>query len=99
MVHIWIDKFDRFLFLNYQTWLINPFLDLDIKNEETGMMDKDLVSFQNDIELKPKFKKLYRGFWLQKTFLTCTVEKVLSRAGFQCRHPACLQAKKQTENY
>ena len=29
-------------------------------------MEEDLISLQNDVELKPRFKKSYQDFWLQK---------------------------------
>lgn len=32
-------------------------------------MEEDLTELQNDIEQKPKFKKLYQVFWLQKDSL------------------------------
>ena len=41
--------------------LVNPFID--INSDETGVteLEEELVSIQNYIELKPKFKKLYQG--------------------------------------
>ena len=33
---------------------------------ETGVAEEELISIQNDIELRPKFKKSYQDFWLQK---------------------------------
>jgi hypothetical protein len=31
-----------------------------------GVLEKELMELQNDFELKPKFKKSYQEFWLQK---------------------------------
>ena len=47
-------------------WMINPFLD--VNSEKTGVVEEELVSIQNDIELRPKFKKSYQYFWLQKKY-------------------------------
>jgi hypothetical protein len=41
-------------------WVINAFSD----SEEVGVVEEELIELQNDIELKPKFKKLYQEFWL-----------------------------------
>ena len=49
--------------------VINPFLD--VNSEETGVAEEELVSIQNDIELRPKFKKSYQDFWLQKKNSDC----------------------------
>lgn len=43
-------------------WVINPFSD----TEEVGVMEEELTKLQNDSELKSKFKKLYKEFWLLK---------------------------------
>ena len=29
-------------------------------------MEEELIPLQNDVELKPRFKKSYQDFWLQK---------------------------------
>jgi hypothetical protein len=34
-----------------------------------GVLEEDLMELQNDFELKPKFKKAYQEFWLQKEIL------------------------------
>lgn len=57
-------RFQDLFLLKIPDWVINPFLD--ISNEETGMVEEELISLQNDIELRPKFKKSYQDFWLQK---------------------------------
>jgi hypothetical protein len=31
-----------------------------------GVLEEELMELQNDFELKPKFKKSYQEFWLQK---------------------------------
>lgn len=53
-------KIQDFFSLKIREWVISPFLDTNHK--ETGTVNKYLVSLQNDIELKPKFKKLYQDF-------------------------------------
>ena len=62
------ERFQDLLLLKIPDWVINPFLD--VSSEETGVAEEKLVSIQNDIELRPKFKKLYQDFWLQKKSLT-----------------------------
>jgi hypothetical protein len=40
--------------------------------EEVGVVEDELlIELQNDIELKPKFKKCYQEFWLQKEISGC----------------------------
>ena len=58
------ERFQDLLLLNIPDWVINPFLD--VNSEETRVAEEELVSIQNDIELRPKFKKSYQDFWLQK---------------------------------
>ena len=62
------ERFQDYLLLKILDWVINPFLD--VNSEETGVAEEELVSIQNDIELRPKFKKSYQDFWLQKKSLT-----------------------------
>ena len=57
------ERFQDLLLLKIPDWVINPFLD--ISYEETGIVEEELVSLINDIELRPKFRKSYQDFWLQ----------------------------------
>ena len=47
------ERFKDLLSLEIPDWIINPFLDINY--EETGIMEEELISLINDIELKPKF--------------------------------------------
>ena len=55
------ERFKNLLLVKIPKWVINLFLDVSI--EETG--EAELIEFQNNIDLSPKFKKSYQGFWLQ----------------------------------
>lgn len=46
-------------------WVINPLSD----SEEVGVMTEELIELLNDNELKPKLKKAYQQFGLQKEIL------------------------------
>lgn len=63
------ERFEDILLLEIPDWVINPFLNVD--GEETGVAEEELISIQNDIELRPKFKKSYQDFWLQKKISDC----------------------------
>ena len=60
----WKETFQDILLLRIQDWVINSFLDA--RSEETGVAEEKIVSLQNDIELRPMFKKSYQDFWLLK---------------------------------
>ena len=51
------ERFEDILLLEIPDWVINPFLT--VNGEETGVAEEELISIQNDIELRPKFKKSY----------------------------------------
>ncbi|KAG8226426.1 hypothetical protein J437_LFUL007042 [Ladona fulva] len=55
-------RFEDLLLLEIPDWVINPFVDI----EEVGVLEKEFIGLQNDVELKPKFKINYQEFWLQK---------------------------------
>lgn len=55
------ERFKDLLMMEIPDWVINPFSDI-----EEGVLEEELIDLQNDIELKPKFKKSYQEFWLQK---------------------------------
>ncbi|XP_066965478.1 protein FAM200C-like [Macrobrachium rosenbergii] len=63
------ERFEDILLIEIPDWVINPFLNVD--GEETGLAEEELISIQNDIELRPKFKKSYQDFWLQKKISDC----------------------------
>ena len=60
------ERFQNLLVLSVSDWVVNSFLD--VKSEEAGVAElkEELVSIQNDIELKRKQKKSYQDFWLHK---------------------------------
>ena len=58
------ERFQGILLLRITDWIINSFSD--VRSEETGVAEKEIVSLQNDLELQPMFKKSYQDFWLQK---------------------------------
>ena len=58
------EKLQNLLFLKIPNNVINPFLD--VNSEEIEVAEKELLLIQNDNELRPKFKKSYQDFWLQK---------------------------------
>ena len=90
------EKFlQELLLLTIPDWVINPFLD--VNSEETGVAEEKLVSIQNDIELRPKFKNSYKDIW--SDVLYCLPNIIFSGTGLQCSRLASFQAKKQTENY
>lgn len=43
------------------------------RHKKTVMLKEELISHQNDIELRPKFKQSYQNLGLQKLFLTPTL--------------------------
>jgi hypothetical protein len=57
-----LERFEDLLLMEIPDWVINAFSDA----EEVGVVEEELIELQDDIELKPKFKKLYQEFWLQK---------------------------------
>ena len=61
------ERFQYILLLRIPEWVINSFLDA--RSEETEVAGKEIVSLQNDIKLRPKCKKSYQDFRLQKKSL------------------------------
>ena len=47
--------------LEIPDWIIHPFNDIS----EKGILAEELITLQNDFELKPKFNISYQSFWLQ----------------------------------
>ena len=47
--------------LEIPDWIIHPFNNIS----EEGILVKELITLQNDFELKPKFSISYQIFWLQ----------------------------------
>lgn len=58
------ERFTDLLLIEIPDWVINPFSDAENVCQEA--VEEELVGLKNDIELKPKFKKSYHEFWLQK---------------------------------
>ena len=58
------ERFQDILLFKIPNWVINLFLDA--RNEETGVAEREIVSLQSNIELRPLFKKSHQDFWLQK---------------------------------
>lgn len=56
------ERYQDLLLMEIPDWVINPFSDPEVD----GVVEEQLIELQNDIELKPKFKKSYQEFWLQK---------------------------------
>jgi hypothetical protein len=52
------ERFKDLLSMEIPDWVINPFSDIG----KVGVLEE----LQNDFELKPKCKKSYQEFWLQK---------------------------------
>ena len=73
--HAW--RFQNLLLLSVPDWVVNPFLDVKSEEAAVAALVEELVSIQNNIELKVKFKKSCQDFWLHKEnirLLSSTVE-------------------------
>ena len=98
------ERFQDLLLLTIPDWVINPFLD--VNSEETGVTEEELVSIQNDIEVRPKFKNHIKIFGCKKKIdlsniveqgqdvLYCLTNIIFSGTGLQCSCLASFQAKK-----
>ncbi|KAJ8887035.1 hypothetical protein PR048_013250, partial [Dryococelus australis] len=63
MLHKYMsERFEDLIIMEIPDWVINPFSD----TEKVAVLEEELIELQNDIELKPKFKKSYEEFCLQK---------------------------------
>lgn len=52
--------------LEIPSWILDPFLDMEINMDGSGSMVGELLNLRNDFELKPTFKRdSYQEFWLQ----------------------------------
>lgn len=60
-------RIEYLLLIGILNWVINPFSSA----EEAGVVKEELMELQNDIELKPMFKKSYQDLWLQKEIADC----------------------------
>ena len=56
-------RFNDLSFLEITGWVIDPFTEPS--TEEPTHQEEELVSLQNDEDLKPKFKTSYQAFWMQ----------------------------------
>ncbi|XP_026579775.1 LOW QUALITY PROTEIN: zinc finger MYM-type protein 6-like [Pseudonaja textilis] len=61
------EQYQDLILMEIPDWVINQFLD----TKEDGVGEEQLIELKNDIELKPKFKKSYQEFWLQKEISDC----------------------------
>ena len=55
-------RFQDVLQLEIPDWIVDPFIDIS----EQGILAEELITLQNDFELKPKFRISYQAFWLQR---------------------------------
>ena len=60
MTSIFLDIFS----LEVPVWVIYPQHESSL--EGAGVLEEELISLRNDIELKPKLSNSYQNFWLQK---------------------------------
>ncbi|KAJ8879275.1 hypothetical protein PR048_019882 [Dryococelus australis] len=56
------ERVEELLIMEIPDWRIKPFS----ATEKVAILEEELIELQNDSELKPKFKKSYQEFWLQK---------------------------------
>ena len=64
-------KFDSRM--SFQLKIPNGIIDLIINISEQGILAEELITLQNDFELKPKFNISYQSFWLHSEFkVKCT---------------------------
>ncbi|KAJ8882298.1 hypothetical protein PR048_014100 [Dryococelus australis] len=61
------DDLQDLLMMEIPDWVINQFSD----TEKVVVLEEELIELQNDIELKPKLKKSYEKFRLQKEIPDC----------------------------
>ena len=57
-------RFQDIFSLEVPDWVIDP--QHQSSMEGAGVVEEELISLQNDIELKPKLSNSYQDFWLQK---------------------------------
>ncbi|CAI9720055.1 Hypothetical predicted protein [Octopus vulgaris] len=62
-------RFHDLFALRVPDWTVNSFID--IGEEENGELEEELITLQNDIELKPKLHKSDQEFWFQKAIHDC----------------------------
>ncbi|XP_076812960.1 protein FAM200A-like [Clavelina lepadiformis] len=55
-------RFQDVIHLEIPDWIIDPFIHIS----EQGPLAEELITLQNDFELKPKFRISYQSFWLQR---------------------------------
>ena len=56
-------RFNDLFSLEIPGWVINLFTELS--TEVPNHLEEELVSLQNNEDLKPKFKISYQAFWMQ----------------------------------
>ena len=57
-------RFQDIFFLEVPDWVIDPQHESSL--EGAAVLEEELISLRNDIELKPKLSNFYQDFWLQK---------------------------------
>ena len=57
-------RFQEIFFLEVPDWVIDPKHESSL--EGAGVLEEELISLQNDIELRPKLSNSYPDCWLQK---------------------------------
>ena len=62
-------RFNDLFSIEIPGWVINPFTELS--TEVPTHQEEELVSLQNDEDLKPKFKTSYQAFWMQTAIPKC----------------------------
>ena len=101
-------RYRDLLMIKVQEWVINTFLD--VNSEEAGVVEEKLLAIRLDIELRPKFRKSYQDFWLQKKVSVvvqycgnsedlyhCLPKATFRGKGLQCSRFSFFKAKKQTK--
>ena len=63
-------RFNDLFSLEIPGWVIDPFTEP--RTEMPTHLEEELVSLQNDEDLKPKFKTSYQAFWMQTAIQNAT---------------------------
>ena len=53
-------RFRNVFQLEIPDWVIDPYINIS----EQGILAEELITLQNNFELKPKFSVSYQSFWL-----------------------------------
>ena len=98
-------RFNDLFSLEIPGWVIDPFTEPS--TEVPTHLEEELVSLQNDEDLKPKFRTSYQAFWMQTAIPKCYPTPVeRPQVVFHCfsdflpgweRIQRCVQAPHQTK--